>query len=116
MLMLKGRTLEFGIFRASGLSRTSLFRFIAVEQMLTSGTGFLIGFVCGIWAGLVYVPQLEMLFDPARIVPPFAVMFEPGDTVQLIVFVCLMLISALILLSSYIKRLNVHQAVKLGED
>jgi len=56
------------------------------------------------------------LFDPARIVPPFAVMFEPGDTVQLIVFVCLMLISALILLSSYIKRLNVHQAVKLGED
>lgn len=116
VLMLKGRTLEFGIFRASGLSRGSLIRFITVEQLLTSGAAFLIGLVSGVSASLIFVPLLEMLFDPAKIVPPFEVMIESQDTVQLVIFVCAMLIFALLLLSSFIKRLNVHQAVKLGED
>jgi putative ABC transport system permease protein len=49
-------------------------------------------------------------------VPPFRVVFNARDTDQLYVVVAFMMLTGAMLLFLHIRRLRVHQAVKLGEE
>ncbi|MNL79102.1 hypothetical protein D3C87_2056330 [compost metagenome] len=49
-------------------------------------------------------------------VPPFRVVFEGRDTLQLYLVTIVMMATGAMLLLFHIRRLRVHQAVKLGEE
>ena len=116
VLSLQGRMLQLGIFRAMGISFAQLVSMLSVEQLLTSGAGFLIGLAAGMSASHIFVPMFQIAFDPATIVPPFEVMIERSDTLQLTVLIAVMLAAALAFLTWLLSRMKIHQAVKLGED
>lgn len=113
---LQGRMLQLGIFRAMGLSFRQLLGMLVLEQLLTTGAGCLIGLATGSAAGRIFVPQFQLLFDPGRIVPPFEVTAAGGDAVRLAAATLVMLAAAVAILAGMLKRMNVHQAVKLGEE
>ncbi|QHW34494.1 ABC transporter permease [Paenibacillus rhizovicinus] len=116
LLSLQGRMLQFGIYRAMGISFKQLLGMMTLEQLLTTGAGFFIGIATGIAAGQIYVPLFQLSFDPGRIVPPFEVISDHADIIRLGISTCFMLAAALVILTWLLKRMNIHQAVKLGED
>jgi putative ABC transport system permease protein len=116
MMSLQARMLQFGIFRAMGFSLRQLVGMLFLEQLLTTGAGLGLGLTSGLGASRVFVPLFQLSFDPGKIVPPFDVVSEAGDAAWLAGATLLMLLSALVLLSWLLKRMNIHQAVKLGED
>lgn len=116
VLAWKGRTLQLGIFRAMGLSFRNVVGMMGTEQLLTSGAGFAIGLCCGAAASRLFVPLFQVSFDPGRIVPPFEVMIDSSDTNRLILFIGVTLILALAVLAEAMRRVKLHQALKLGED
>jgi putative ABC transport system permease protein len=116
LLSLQGRMLQLGIYRAMGISLRRLFGMLLLEQLLTTGAGFLVGIAAGLSTGRIFVPLFQLSFDPGRIVPPFQVISGSGDIIRLAVATCFMLAAALLLLAWILKRMNIYQAVKLGED
>ncbi|QHT60904.1 ABC transporter permease [Paenibacillus lycopersici] len=116
LLSLQGRMLQFGIYRAMGISFKQLLGMMTLEQLLTTGAGFFIGIATGFAAGQIYVPLFQLSFDPGRIVPPFQVISDHADVFRLGISTCFMLAAALVILTWLLKRMNIHQAVKLGED
>ncbi|TLS52317.1 FtsX-like permease family protein [Paenibacillus antri] len=116
VLALQGRTLQFGIFRAMGLTFRNIVGMLGTEQLLTSGAGFAIGLLSGATASYLFVPLFQLSFDPGRVVPPFQVMIEAQDTTRLLLFIAAMLVVALIALAASLRRVKLHQALKLGED
>jgi putative ABC transport system permease protein len=116
LLSLQGRMLQLGICRAMGISFRQLLGMLVVEQLLTTGAGFLIGIGTGLAAGRIFVPLFQLSFDPGKIVPPFEVVPDNADIVRLAVATAFMLAVALLILAWLLKRMNIHQAVKLGED
>ncbi|MBO7743607.1 ABC transporter permease [Paenibacillus sp. MWE-103] len=116
LLLLQGRMLQFGIYRAMGISFKQLLGMMTLEQLLTTGAGFFIGIATGFAAGQIYVPLFQLSFDPGRIVPPFQVISDHADVFRLGISTCLMLAAGLVILCWLLKRMNIHQAVKLGED
>lgn len=116
LLSLQGRMLQFGIYRAMGVSFRQLLGMMTLEQLLTTGAGFFIGIATGFAAGRIYVPLFQLSFDPGRIVPPFQVVSDRADVFRLGVSTCIMLAAALVILTWLLKRMKIHQAVKLGED
>ncbi|WP_276355498.1 ABC transporter permease [Cohnella caldifontis] len=116
VLSLKGRTLQNGILRAFGLSLGQLIGMLALEQLLTSGVAVLIGVLVGHLASRLYVPNFQIAFDPAQMVPPFRVLFESADFVRLYGTVGFMLLLGLGILAYMLSRIRIHQALKLGED
>ncbi|WP_274361300.1 ABC transporter permease [Paenibacillus thermotolerans] len=116
MLSLQGRMLQLGIFRAMGVSFRQLLGMLFLEQLLTTGAGFAIGIATGLAAGRIFVPLFQLSFDPGKIVPPFEVVSDAGDVTNLAAAALFMLAAALLLLAWLLKRMNVYQAVKLGED
>ncbi|OUM95898.1 MAG: hypothetical protein A9Z00_05870 [Thermobacillus sp. ZCTH02-B1] len=116
LLSLQGRMLQLGIYRAMGISFRQLLGMLVVEQLLTTGAGFLIGIATGLAAGRIFVPLLKLSFDPGKIVPPFEIVSDHTDIVRLAAATGFMLALALVILAWLLKRMNIHQAVKLGED
>jgi putative ABC transport system permease protein len=116
VLALQGRTLQFGIFRAMGLTFRNIVGMLGTEQLLTSGAGFGIGLLSGAAASALFVPLFQLSFDPGRVVPPFQVLTEAQDTTRLLLFIALMLVLALSALAVSLRKIKLHQALKLGED
>lgn len=116
VLSLQGRMLQLGIFRAMGISFAQLVSMLGVEQLLTSGAGFLIGVASGMSASFIFVPLFQIIFDPSSIMPPFEVMIGRTDTTHLALVIAIMLVLALAFLTYLLSRMKIHQAVKLGED
>lgn len=116
LLSLSGRTLQFGILRAMGISFPQLLGMLVMEQALTSGAAVAIGAGAGKAASRLFVPMFQLSFDTATQVPPFRVMFELLDTLRLFSVVGTMIALGLLLLGILLSRIRIHQAVKLGED
>jgi ABC-type antimicrobial peptide transport system, permease component len=116
ILTLRGRALQNGILRAIGLSLKNLIAMLVSEQALTSGVGVLLGVLIGNAASRLYVPSLQIAFNPSSLVPPFFVKFESLDFLRIYLLVGIMLAVGLCILAYMLSRLRVHQALKLGED
>ncbi|HEX7057528.1 MAG TPA: FtsX-like permease family protein [Bacilli bacterium] len=113
---LSSRVVQFGVLRAMGLSRKQLTGMLLLEQVFTAGLSIVLGFAIGRLASYLYLPFLQTTEDSQMQVPPFRVVFDFKDSLQIGIVVMIMLIAGATLLLMHIRRLRVHQAVKLGEE
>lgn len=116
VLVLHGRVLQIGIFRAMGISFRQLVHMLITEQALTSGAAIGIGVLIGGMTSRWFVPLFQLSFDPSEQVPPFRVILEASDTIGMFAAVVAMIGTGLLILAYLLSRIKIHQAVKLGED
>jgi putative ABC transport system permease protein len=116
ILSLSGRTLQFGILRAMGISFKQLIALLLFEQLLTSGAAVLMGILIGNLANKLFVPLFQLSFNTVTQVLPFHVVFNASDYVRLYIILGFMLVLGLVILGWMLSRIKIHQAVKLGED
>lgn len=110
------RVLQFGILRAMGLSRKQLTGMLLLEQLFTAGLSIILGIMLGKLASRLFLPFLQTAGSTKLQVPPFRIVFESRDTIQLYIVVGVMIFTGATLLFMHIRRLRVHQAVKMGEE
>ncbi|MGO4374742.1 FtsX-like permease family protein, partial [Paenibacillus sp. MCAF20] len=113
---LSGRAVQFGVLRAMGLSRKQLTGMLLLEQIFTAGLAIGLGVLIGKSVSLLFLPFLQTTENVAETVPPFRVIFNSDDTNQLYFVVGFMMLIGALLLFLHIRRLRVHQAVKMGEE
>jgi putative ABC transport system permease protein len=113
---LSGRVVQFGVLRAMGLSRRQLTGMLLLEQLFTAGLSIGLGILIGKITSLIFLPFLQTAENVADTVPPFRVVFDSKDTNQLYAVVGFMMVTGAVLLFLHIRRLRVHQAVKMGEE
>jgi len=113
---LSRRVVQIGILRAMGLSRKQLTGMLLLEQIFTAGLSIGLGIGIGKLASLLFLPFLQTTDNSTNQVPPFRVIFEATDTNRLYLVVGVMMTIGVALLITHIRRLKVHQAVKLGEE
>ena len=116
VLSLSGRVLQFGILRAMGISFRQLILMLIGEQLLTSGAAIGIGLITGNLTSRLFVPMFQLSMQTSNQVPPFQVIFDPRDQLQMYIIVTVMLGTGLLILGTMLSRIKIHQAVKLGED
>jgi putative ABC transport system permease protein len=112
---LSNRAVQFGVLRAMGITRKQLTGILFLEQLLTTGLAICLGIVLGRLASLLFLPFLQTGAGAAQ-VPPFRIVFEARDSIQLYIMVGVMIVCGLFLLVWHIRRLKIHQAIKLGEE
>jgi len=115
-LTLSGRTVQYGVLRAMGLSFREMIVMLASEQVLTSLAAVLIGVLIGNLTSDLFVPLFEMSFAAREQVPPFEVIRQRSDYVQLCAIVGSTLAAGLSVLAVRLARIRIAQALKLGEE
>lgn len=113
---LSGRVVQFGVLRAMGLSRKQLTGMLLLEQIFTAGLSIVLGVLIGKLSSILFLPFLQTTENVNMQVPPFRIVFENKDTTQLYIVVGVMMLTGAALLFMHIRRLRVHQAVKMGEE
>ena len=116
VLSLKSRTLQFGIVRAMGLEKRRLSWMLIFEHLLISGTAILLGIGVGRISSSLFVPLIQLVYASSAQVPPFRIVNIPEDMVQIYIIGGLMIVIGIVLFRIMVSRLNVHQALKLGEE
>jgi putative ABC transport system permease protein len=116
IMSIQKRVLQFGIFRAMGLSLKKVIGMIACEQIMISGIAIVNGIICGGVVSSLFVPLLQLVYSSAEQVPPFKVIAYARDYEKIYIVVALMLVTGFIALGRFISRIRIDQAVKLGED
>lgn len=116
IVTIKSRTLQYGVYRAIGISIYQLIRILIWEQLLTSGIACLFGVVIGAIASRLFVPLFQLSFNPETIVPPFNVIFDSSDEMKIYYFVISMLVIGITILIVLLRKIKIHQAIKMGED
>lgn len=116
VLAIRKRMLEFGIFRAIGVSLFKVIHMIVWEQVLVSIVAALAGVLVGNFASRLFVPFFSIAYSADITVPPFKVFSEYSDHLKLYGFFAVMLITVFAILTAILMRIKIIQVIKLGED
>lgn len=116
IMSIKKRVLQFGIFRAMGLSYLKITGMLVMEQILITGSSIAAGILTGSLASRIFIPMLQLVYGAQQQVPPFRVVSEQADYIRLCFIVGVMLLTVFIILRRIVVKINMSQALKLGED
>lgn len=116
ILSIQSRALQFGIFRAMGMSMREVLGMLINEQVFISGISILSGVLVGKLAAQLYVPLIQMAYSSAEQVIPLEIQGAGGDQLKLYLVVGLVMVVCMLILGWMIKKIKIAQALKLGED
>ena len=116
ILSLRSRTLQFGIYRAIGMSQRSVMGMIGVEQVLVSLMSILFGLLLGDVTSLLFIRLFEMVYTAEERVIPFRVFHQMSDYLKIYFVIGIMLAIGAGVLIRVISSIKIDQALKLGED
>jgi putative ABC transport system permease protein len=115
-ITLKSRFLQFGVLRAIGLSMKQLIAMLCLEQLWSVGIGLVMGTFVGEAISAVFVPFLKTAAALNGETPPFHIIISGSDIGTIYKLLLPVIILAMAGLAFILTRLQVHQAVKLGEE
>lgn len=116
ILSIRQRTLQFGIYRAMGMSMREIFTMLINEQILISVVSIVIGSAIGFIASSLYMPMIQIAYSSIDNALPLTNNVNIPATAQLFAIVGSMLLLSMFILVIIIKRMKIAQALKLGED
>ncbi|MBU9712555.1 ABC transporter permease [Evansella tamaricis] len=116
IVTIKSRTLQYGVYRAMGIPMPKLLSILIWEQVMTSGFACFLGIIIGGAASQLFVPLFQYSFSSQTMVPPFQVIFDASDEMKIYIFVSILFIVGISILVILLKKIKIHQAIKLGED
>ena len=115
-LSIKGRALQFGIFRAMGMSLGKVLGIIISEQVMISVVSIAVGIVLGGVASEYFVPMMQLVYSASEQIPPFRVLMERSDYLKIYAIIGAILVVGFLILGRIIASIKIDQALKLGED
>ncbi|MGN1073842.1 MAG: ABC transporter permease [Eubacteriales bacterium] len=115
-LSIKGRALQFGIFRAMGMSLGRVLGIIVAEQVMISAVSIAVGIILGGVTSEMFVPMMQLVYAASHQVPPFVVVMQRSDYYKIYGVIGFILLAGFLVLSRIIASIKIDQALKLGED
>ena len=116
ILSIQSRALQFGIFRAMGMTMGEVLGMLFNEQIFISGISIASGIVIGKVSSQLFVPMIQAVFSGGNELIPLEIQTAIGDTIKLYIVVAVVMIVCMVILGWIIKKIKIAQALKLGED
>ena len=116
ILSIQSRTLQFGIFRAMGMSMGEVLSMLVNEQIFITGISIGAGILVGMLTSRLFVPLIQIAYSSADQVIPLEIISERSDTLRLFAVIGPAILICMFILGWLISKIKISQALKLGED
>jgi putative ABC transport system permease protein len=113
---IKQRELLFGIYRAMGMGMREINKMLINEQLFSSVLASLAGYGVGAVATRLFVKLVSVVYLPESHNIAVSIVVNPYDIVKLTVVVLFMFVVCFVVIRTILKKMNITQALKLGED
>jgi putative ABC transport system permease protein len=116
ILSIISRTLQFGVFRAMGMSIREIIGMLLREQFFLSVIPIVLGVLIGNYVSKLYVPLIQIAYSSSEQIIPLEIIRQQSDQLRILTIVTVMVILCMIIIGKLISNLKITQALKLGED
>jgi len=116
IVSIQGRVLQFGIYRAMGMSKKSILGIIGAEQIMISGVSIVMGILIGDVTSSLYLPLFKILNHSEGSSIPFKIVTLASDYIKIYTILGVILLLCFVILSRLMLKIRIDQAVKLGEE
>lgn len=116
IMSIRSRELLFGVLRAMGMGKSQILRMLVNEQIFCGLSSIMAGAVIGILASVLYVPMIQYAYASDNQVLPLKLVVNITDMEQLFLVIAVVLLICLIVLVRIVAKMNISNALKLGED
>lgn len=116
ILSIQSRTLQFGIFRAMGMSMREIFSMLINEQVFITGVSLASGILTGVLTAKLFVPLIQIAYSSADQVIPMELISDGSDYLRLFSVIGAVILLCMVVLGVLISKIKIAQALKLGED
>lgn len=113
---MKQRELLYGIYRAMGMSFGEVNNMLVLEQLLSSLMAGLLGGITGMLASVLHIDVLSLVYLPQKHNIMLRTVIDANNLLRFMIVLLVMVGVCLIVMRKQIRRLNIVQAIKLGED
>jgi len=116
ILSIQARSLQFGIYRAMGMSVGELVAMLINEHFWQSVTSVAAGAGIGFLVSKLYIPLIQIAYSSADASLPLEITRNLNEHIRLIVIIMAVLVFCIGVLITLVRKLKIAQAIKLGED
>lgn len=116
ILSIQSRTLQFGVFRAMGMSMREVLSMLINEQLLITGVSIGAGVLVGVVTSRLYIPLVQIAYSSADQVLPLEIISHSSDYVRLFSVIGVVILVCMFVLGWLISKIKISQALKLGEE
>ncbi|CAA9367916.1 MAG: hypothetical protein AVDCRST_MAG93-8140 [uncultured Chloroflexia bacterium] len=110
------RMVQIGVLRAAGLSMAQLIWLLAFELCFLTVTSAIAGTALGIAAARLFVPFYQLGNTIEARTPSFIVVIAWSEIGRLFLILGTMLLITLLATTLLLRRLRIHEAIKLGQE
>jgi len=114
LLNIRQRVLQFGVFRAMGISMKRIWLMLFIEQLLVTFFAIVLGALVGELAAYFFIPLIYI--TAADNIIPFIIVVNIRDYINLYTFTTIMVFLSVLVLVWFVSKIKIAQALKLGED
>ncbi len=116
ILSIQSRSLQFGIYRAMGMTVGELIMMLINEHFWQSLTSVAAGAGIGYLVSRLYIPLIQIAYSSEDSSLPLQITRNLSEHIRLIVIILVVLVFCISILITLVRRLKIAQAIKLGED
>ncbi len=113
---IRDRELLFGIYRAMGISKNEINRMLGIEQIFLSVTSILAGVLAGCLASWLFAPVFAAVYLPKKHNVPVFISAIGGDIFRILLILLVVVALCIVILRRIVGKLNITEALKLGDD
>ncbi len=116
IMSIRSRELLFGVLRAMGMRKKEIIWMLTIEQICSGLYAILAGGIVGIVSSRMFVPIIQNAYAAADQVLPLELITRISDIVRLFAVILVVVCICLMILGRIVSRMNISNALKLGED
>ncbi|MBR1599331.1 MAG: ABC transporter permease [Lachnospiraceae bacterium] len=113
---IRDRELLFGIYRAMGISMMEIEKMLFLEQVFLTLVSVGSGVLSGVAATALFGELFAIVYLPQKHSVPLRNVTAVSDVIRLFIVIILAVIICMTIIRRIVKRLNITEALKLGED
>lgn len=116
IMSIRSRELLFGILRAMGMRKKEITWMLVVEQICSGLYAVVAGLGVGILSSWMFIPMIQKAYAAADQMLPLELCMQLKNLTELFVVIIIMLCVCLFILGRIVSKMNISNALKLGED
>lgn len=110
------RELLFGVYRAMGMSMSEINNMLIIEHVFGTFLSVVSGGIVGISATIVFIKVFCAVYLPEIHKVPLFTYYNKDDVIKLAAAILFMILVCLLVIRRIIAKMNISQALKLGEE
>ena len=113
---IRSRQMYFGVYRAMGMGMKALSRMLIKEHIFSTVTSLISSVIVGAVTSILFIKLISCIYLPDRHTIPLRVFVSFSGYARIGIMMAAVIVLCMYIIISYIKKINISEAIKMGEE